>query len=130
METGRSESARSKATRARQSQGKVSLKMPLQSFGKVCVLSSFEAIDLETNGVVPDCRQHRHLGQGAADNLLSSRSDGKRPDARSVVPLDRARAKPAITLGLAPIWKPRTSSDPALSFLPGGPRFKSLQLVP
>jgi hypothetical protein len=104
--------------------------MPLQSFGKVCELNSIEAIDLETNGIVPDCRHHRHLGRRAADDLLSMRSDGMRPDARSVVPLEGVRSKPAITRERAPAWRPRTSLDPALSLLPGGPRFKSLQLVP
>jgi hypothetical protein len=104
--------------------------MLLQSFGKVCQLSSLEAIDLETNGIVPDCRHHRHLGRRAADDRLSIRSDGIRPDARLVVPLEGARAKPAITLERAPVWRPRTSLDPALSRLLGGPRFKSLQLVP
>jgi hypothetical protein len=104
--------------------------MLIQAFGKVCVLTSTEAIDLETNGIIPNCRQHRHLGRRAANSLISMRTDGKHPDARSVVPLEGVRAKPSITLESAPMWRPRTSSDPALSFLPGGPRFKSLQLLP
>lgn len=103
--------------------------LPGQSFGKVCLLSNSEAEDLEKEGVVPNCRNHRHLGRRAAETFLSTQGGGRRA-ARSVVPLFGIKAKAAITFEFAPTLRPRRVSDPELRPLPGGPRFKSLQLVP
>lgn len=36
----------------------------------VCVLTPRQAIQLESNGIIPDCRAHRHLSRGAADELI------------------------------------------------------------
>jgi hypothetical protein len=103
--------------------------MPHRSYGKVCVLSQSEADQLEKNGIVPHCRDHRHVGCRAAESLVSTHKYSERRAARSVVPMNGSHAKPAITLEFAPTWKQRPVSDPELRPLPGGPRFKSLQLI-
>jgi len=103
--------------------------LPVQSFGKVCLLSNSEAEDLEKDGVLPNCRNHRHMGRRAAETFFSAPAAGRR-EARWVVPLPGIKAKAAITLEFAPTWKPHRISDPELRALPGGPRFKSLQLIP
>jgi len=104
--------------------------MPHQSFGKVCVLSQSEVEYLEKDGIVPDCRNHRHVGRRAAESLASTHKGSERRAARFVVPLHGSRAKPAIAFEFAPRWRPRAVSDPNLRVLPGGPRLKNLQLVP
>jgi hypothetical protein len=101
-----------------------------QSFGKLCVLSRSEAADLEEEGLVPDCRSHRHLGRRAAESLAGTPAGGGCRAARVVTPPTGVKAKPAITFEFAPGWRPQTTLDPALRPLPGGPRFKSYQLVP
>jgi hypothetical protein len=104
--------------------------MAHQSFGKVCVLSQSEVECLEKDGIVPDCRDHRHVGRRAAESLVSTHKYRERRAARSVVPLHGSHARPAITFEFAPKWRPRAASDLALRALPGGPRLKNLQLVP
>ena len=37
---------------------------------RVCILSPNEAFQLERNELVPDCRQHRHLSRGKANELI------------------------------------------------------------
>jgi hypothetical protein len=95
----------------------------------VCLLSKSEAEDLEHHGVVPNCRNHRHLGRRAAETFLSTHG-GERRGARWVVLPFGIEAKAAITFDFAPTWKAQRILDPELRPLPGGPRFKSLQLVP
>jgi hypothetical protein len=42
---------------------------PTHSNG-VCILTPNQAFQLESNGIVPDCREHRHLSRGRADQLI------------------------------------------------------------
>jgi hypothetical protein len=37
----------------------------------VCVLTPAQAFELETNGVIPPCQNHRHLSRGKADALVA-----------------------------------------------------------
>lgn len=104
--------------------------MPNRSYGKACVLSPFEAERLEKEGIVPKCREHRHVGHHAAEILISTPTTGGRRAARSVYPPAGVIVKPAITFEFAPTWKSKVVSDPSLARLPGGPRLKTLQLVP
>lgn len=45
------------------------MSLPLHSNG-VCILTPNQAFQLETNGILPDCRAHRHLSRGRADTLV------------------------------------------------------------
>jgi hypothetical protein len=36
----------------------------------ICILSPSQAFQLETDGIIPDCRQHRHLSRGKAIGLI------------------------------------------------------------
>jgi len=36
----------------------------------VCILTPNQAFQLERNGIIPDCRQHRHLARKKADELI------------------------------------------------------------
>jgi hypothetical protein len=104
--------------------------VPNRSYGKACVLSSFEAERLEKKGIVPNCREHRHVGHHAAEILISTPTTGGRRAARSVCPRTGIKAKPAITFLFSPNWRLSVVSDPSLPSLPGGPRLKTLQLIP
>ena len=37
----------------------------------VCILTPAQAYQLEANGIVPSCREHRHLSRGKAEELVS-----------------------------------------------------------
>ena len=115
-------------SRARFSQRRCLL--PHQSFGKVCVLSNSEAESLEKDGLLPNCRDHRHVGRRAAEELVSTPTCGSRRAARSVLLPFGVKAKPAITFLFSPNWRLSVVSDPSLPSLPGGPRLKTLQLIP
>lgn len=36
----------------------------------VCLLTPHQAVQLEINGIVPSCREHRHLSRIRADELI------------------------------------------------------------
>jgi hypothetical protein len=37
----------------------------------VCILTPHQAFQLERNGILPDCREHRHLSRGKAEELIA-----------------------------------------------------------
>jgi len=37
----------------------------------VCVLTPAQAYQLEAHGLIPSCREHRHLSRGKAEELVS-----------------------------------------------------------
>lgn len=40
----------------------------------VCILSPQQAFEFENNGIVPCCRQHRHISRTKADELIEQAS--------------------------------------------------------
>lgn len=48
--------------------------MAVHQGGKVCLLSQYDAEQLEKYGIVPSCVEHRHLRKAAAEELASDRS--------------------------------------------------------
>jgi len=47
----------------------VSLDMAVHQGGKVCLLSQFEADNLQKEGIAPHCSQHRHCRREEADTM-------------------------------------------------------------
>ena len=51
----------------------VSRNMPVHQGGKVCLLSPFEASNLEKHGIAPHCSEHRHCRRAEADTMCHDR---------------------------------------------------------
>lgn len=92
-------------------------------------MAPHEAEHLEKDGVVPNCRDHRHTSRRAAAALVSTPWCGGRRAARVVLPMAGVKAKPAIVFEFSRDLRPHPSSDPELPYIHGGPRFKTMQLI-
>jgi len=78
--------------------------------GKFCVLSAYDAEELERHGVRPDCHAHNHCNRARAEELVASRR------ARHIDPIKSYR------VALMPEEKPGVSSSAgftATQWLPG-----------
>lgn len=80
----------------------------MSSISGVCVLTPAQAHQLETNGIIPSCREHRHLSRSKAEDLIAERvifRDDRGDYARTVEARWVGKGKKFLTFVRSREWK-------------------------
>jgi hypothetical protein len=90
----------------------------------ICVLTPNQAFQLEFNGILPSCRDHRHLSRGQADQLLGEKlvyRDDHGDFARIVEARWVGKGKRYLTFVRSREWKRRDSAGTVtMQLVPAG----------